>query len=147
LPASSERFNLRAVRVLRLLFSLSLVALFTGCGSVAYRLPGHSAQQHSAPVHLALGQRLLALETPARLPAPGGFALGLASEDPAIVGVETTDRARGASASTLVARGRGRTTVHYVNRFATAREATPRTPRELEELRAGSLGAFEVEVR
>lgn len=143
MPAPAARLNLRAVRVLRLLFLLVAVAPFTGCGSIAYRLPGHSAQQHAASVALPIGQRLLALETPPRLPAPGGFWLGLASERPDIVAVETRDTGRGASRVTLVGQARGTATVHYVNRFTVADGATL-SP---DEWRARSLGSFLVEVR
>lgn len=129
------------VRARLLLISLGAIALLSGCGSVVYHLRGHSAAQHSAPVMLALGERRLALETPPRLPAPGGFALGLASENSSIVSVETSDGARGASACTLVAHAAGSTVVHYVNRFTVSRATMP-----ADELRAVSLGSFRVEV-
>lgn len=120
--------------------------LLGGCGSIEYHLPGHTARQHTAPVTLAEGERRPALATPARLPAPGGFWLGLVSEDPAIVAVETVDSARGASVSTLVARSRGETTVHYVNRFTLPRSATDVAALPREELRARSLQGFRVRV-
>lgn len=131
------------MRALRLLPFVCVVALFSGCGSIAYRLPGHSAQQHGASVSLPAGQRLLALETPPRLPVPGGFWLGLASEQPDIVAVETRDTGRGASRVTLIGKARGTATVHYVNRFTVPAGATL----SLEEWRARSLGSFLVEVR
>lgn len=135
------------MRVLVPTFFLLAAALLAGCGSIAYRLPGHSATQHTAPVQLARGQRLLALETPVRLPAPGGFWLGLVSENAAIVSVETRDTARGASAVTLVARQSGETTVHYVNRFTVPRDDAGLAALPREELRALSLGSFPVTVR
>lgn len=130
-----------------LVLFLSLSALLAGCGGLVFHLPGHSARQHTAPLQLAPGARQLALETPARLPVPGGFALGLVSEDPAIVAVETRDGAGGASTCTLVARAPGETTVHYVNRFTLPRDEAAVAALPREELRERSLGAFRVTVR
>jgi len=135
------------VRVLVQTLFLLAAALLAGCGSIAYHLPGHTAQQHTAPVQLARGQRVLALETPARLPVPGGFWLGLVSEDADLVSVETRDSARGASAVTLVARQPGQTTVHYVNRFTVPRDDAGLAALPRAELRALSLGSFLVTVR
>lgn len=135
------------MRVLVSTLSLLAAALLAGCGSIAYHLPGHTAQQHTAPLQLASGQHLLALETPARLPAPGGFWLGLASENPAIVSVESRDSARGASAVSLVAHRPGETVVHYVNRFTVPRDPAALAALPAAELRALSLGAFPVTVR
>lgn len=123
---------------------LALVASLAGCASVTYHLAGHNAREHRTAQTLSLGENLLALETPARLPVPGGFWLGLASENPDIVSVETIDDSRGASTCRLKTRAVGTAIVHYVNRFTLPRD--PATPIPLAELRASSLGSFSVTV-
>ncbi len=130
------------LHVLRPLVWLLAALALAGCGSVTYRLPGHTAPRATAPVQLAVGERVAALSTPSRLPAPGGFALGLASEHPAIARVETVEGTRGAAEFFLVGEKPGRATVHYVNRFTAPRSG------ELpaSELQGVSLGSFEVRV-
>jgi hypothetical protein len=129
-------------QVLRSLVWLLAALALGGCGGIAYQLPGHTSPRATAPVQFAVGERRPALSTPGRLPAPGGFALGLASEDPAVARVETTDGARGAAEFFLLGAGRGRTTVHYVNRFNLPRTGEVPAAR----LREASLGSFLVTV-
>jgi hypothetical protein len=128
----------------RLLLFLPLAGLLTGCGSIAYELPGHSAQGHTAPVTLRQGEHRTALSTPARLPVPGGFELALASENPGVVAVERAPGFHGAARLTLVARAPGTTTVHYVNRYVVPTDAAD--PTLLKQARDSSLGAFTVTV-
>ena len=126
--------------MLRLALVLTAVTL-TGCGSVSHLLPDHSAQSRTAPQFLEPGERVAALSATARLPAPGGIELTLASEDPAIVAVERVAGSGGSAETFLVARAPGRTTVHYANRYAVGDGRLAG-----EKLRAASLGAFTVEV-
>lgn len=131
-------------RNLRALFLAGLALLLAGCGSVAYHLAGHSHNQLSAPQVLHVGDSVLALETPTRLPAPGGFQLALASEDQAIVSVEMTERTGGASSCRLVARRPGVVVVHYINRYAYAHGESATVDRSA--LKAASVGSFSVTV-
>lgn len=129
---------------MRLRFSLILLgcaALLAGCGSIRYHLPSHSAQAHTAPVELQSGERRLALSTPARIPVPGGFWLSLASEDPTIVRIHELISQIGSNKNWLVGVAPGRTMVHYVNRFTVVPGRSTAA-----EIRAASLGAFEVRV-
>ncbi|WP_374404737.1 hypothetical protein [Niveibacterium sp.] len=127
----------------RLLLTMLCGAL-GACGGIAYHLPEHSAERMSVPQTMRPGEQRLALSTPSRLPAPGGFEMGLASEDPDIVAVIVREGRMGAADSSLVARASGSTRVHYVNRFALPRDpaAVP-----LDTLRAVSLGSFAVTVK
>ena len=108
-------------------------------------IPGHGSDGAVAPVTMRAGESLAALKTPSRMPVPGGFRLGLASEDPAIIAVETLEGSMGASRVTLQAVAPGTVTVHYVNNFAIGGDA--RTSAQREALREYSLQAFEVTVR
>lgn len=130
------------LNVLRPLAGLLVALVLAGCGSVAYQLPGHTSPRATAPVQLAVGERVAALSTPSRLPAPGGFALGLASESPTVVRVEIVEGARGAAEFFLIGEKRGRATVHYVNRFTVPRSGDL----PADELQRVSLGAFEVRI-
>jgi hypothetical protein len=124
---------------------LVTVCLFlSGCSSVSYHLDGHSAGVLTVPQTLKVGERRLALDTPAPIPAPGGFRLGLASEDSAIVAVEITDSPSGAATYHLQARRPGRVTLHYVNRYLIpAGSAVSIAPEVLQD---ASLGRFQVTV-
>lgn len=127
-------------RPVGLLFVVSL--WLTGCQGIRYLIPEHSAEAATAPLTLTSGQSFDALKTPARMPVPGGFWLGLASEDPTIVAVETTEGSMGSSRAILHARGEGVVQLHYVNRFVVAED--PTNPAEREQLQSHSLRAFTV---
>lgn len=135
-----------SLRLLPAAAVLALALLAGGCGTIHYALPGHTQQPRARPVHLAVGDRTLALATPARLPAPGGFELTLVSEDDTVVAVERVPGPAGSAKTYLVARRPGQTTLHYANRYAVHHQTAP-APEELAALRASSLGAFPVTVR
>ncbi|QSI76869.1 MULTISPECIES: hypothetical protein [Niveibacterium] len=129
----------------RRLLLVMLCGALSACGGIAYHLPEHSAERMSVPQTMRPGEQRLALSTPARLPAPGGFEMGLASEDPDVVTVVVREGGMGATESSLLARASGRTRVHYVNRFALPRDSSLRIP--LDTLQAVSLGSFAVTVK
>ena len=127
-----------------LLLSGVIALLVAGCGSLRYMLPGHSSRQHNATVTMRPGETVVALETPRRLPAPGGFELGLVSEDPVVVAVERVESFGGAAVYRLIAHAAGTTRVHYVNRYSVRSDAV--SPAALAELRSVSLESFSVTV-
>lgn len=123
-----------------------LLGLGTGCASIKYYLPGHSSAARTVPLPLKTGETRLALTTPARLPVPGGYELGLASEDGAVVAVVIEPTLGGGKRYFLRAGDRlGKTTVHYVNRFAWPKPDAS-TDEERTALRECSLGSFVVTV-
>ncbi len=131
----------------RFLSALTVAAgllFLSGCGSITHHLPGHGQRELTAPVSLVTAETRLALTTPARLPAPGGFKLILASENPDIVSVRVKDGAMGSARYTLEAHTPGQATLHYVNGFTWRGEV--RTEEERQALRTRSLGSFTVTV-
>lgn len=126
--------------------ALILGLLAGGCGTIQHTLPGHSRESRAQPVHLAVGDRTLALATPMRLPAPGGFELTLVSEDDTVVAVERVPGSAGSAKTYLIARRPGHTTLHYANLYAFRHHAAT-SPEDVVALRASSLGAFPVTVR
>ncbi len=128
----------------RVLFILVGVLGLTGCQGIRYLVPQHSREEAKAPLTMVVGKSFTALKTPARMPVPGGFWLGLASEDAEVVAVETVDGAMGSSRVILHARREGAARLHYVNRFVVAGDAL--TTAEADRLRSHSLEAFTVTV-
>ena len=124
------------------IFSLILLLALTGCQGFRYLLPGHSDHERTAPVHMEIGQSLVALKTPIRMPVPGGFWLGLASDNPDIVRTEVEDGFGGKTRVTLHAVGAGMATVHYVNRLSVVGDAQNGVERK--RLRKMSGKSFQV---
>lgn len=136
-------FNLQPQLSRHFLLGISLL-LSTGCQGIRYELPGHSLEAKSATVTLPAGTNLTALKTPGRMPVPGGFWLGLSSETPEVLAVETTIGFSSSSRATLHALKPGTAIVHYVNRFTCNGDAHSEEDRQ--RLRQRSLGAFTVVV-
>ncbi len=90
--------------------TLAIAALvFSGCGSTL-RLPHHTESGRTAPVELAVNERVLALAAPT---LGARERINLASEDPAVVDVAYSRMSARSSRVYLVGRSRGSTTVHY----------------------------------
>jgi hypothetical protein len=126
------------------IFSLILLLALTGCQGFRYLLPGHSDHERTAPVQMEVGQSIIALKTPIRMPVPGGFWLGLASDNPDIVRTEIEDGFGGSSRVTLHAVGAGTATVHYVNLLSVGGDA--HNEEERKQLREMSGKSFQVTI-
>lgn len=142
MPTSSKLSIIRTYRsILAPLLGAVLLGA-TGCQNIDYQLPGHSDETRVSSITMESGMSQSALKTPARMPVPGGFWIGLVSESPDILAVETTTGAFASSKVTLHAQSPGTAVVHYVNRFAVRADAT--SAEEREHLRELSLTSFQV---
>jgi hypothetical protein len=99
------------------LIALAMTLTFSACGTTStYRLPGHSARDHSSPVEIVNGEKRIAV-------APGVFSggrdyrLNIASEEPAIVDVLYKNDSVDSGRVYLVGRGPGIAIVHYGNLY------------------------------
>lgn len=93
---------------------LLALAFLSGCGSVDYRLPGHSAAARTAPLTLRPDEQVHALDRPHSLPGTR-FWLSLAAEDPSVVQVVFPSGRDYLGPVYLRGASPGTTTVHYVN--------------------------------